>query len=192
MECSFEELEKFNIEIENIEYDCIDSFSKYYNLDLIINVIVKYKNGDIDDLYLSYWANAYNWIIMASSWNNKPNFKFKTLIQNKISYTLDSLSFFNAREKEYFNLDFYIDSFKFYDSILHDSNYYKVYFRKYGKFHSKNEVYIVAVNDDKMNYIKFNREYFCEKDNESAIKLTIQELARLVKDLKTKNYKELK
>ena len=193
MECSFEELEKFNIEIDNIEFDNIDSFSKYYDLSLIISAIEKYKNGGVNDLYLSHWANTYNWIIMASNWNNKSNFEFKTLIQNQISYILDSLSFFNEREKDFYDLDSYIDSFKFYDSILNDSSDYKVYFREYGgKFHNKNEVYVVAVNDIKMNYIKFSREYLRESGSLLATKLTIQEIAKLVKDLNAKNYKELK
>ena len=76
MECSFEELEKFNIEIDNIEYDTVNSFFKYYDLNLIISAIEKYKNGGVGALNLSYWANAYNWIIMASNWKNEYKYYF--------------------------------------------------------------------------------------------------------------------
>lgn len=52
------QLEKFTTKMSKKDFDTDNSFYKYYNLDLIENVVNKYNNKEITDKYLSHWCLA--------------------------------------------------------------------------------------------------------------------------------------
>lgn len=65
VDCSFKELKTFCANIDKEKYDTDNAFEKYYNVESILKAINRYKNGEVSDIYLACWANAYGWIIMA-------------------------------------------------------------------------------------------------------------------------------
>lgn len=194
MNCTLEELEKFNMDIDNIEYDYDNSFQKYYDVNLILSAVEKYQNGVISDRFLAYWANAYNWIIMASEWKNENTFAFKQYIQSEISEMLDSLSFFDEIEKEYYNLKSFKRDFIFLDDVYNHLDDYDVYFRPLtGEYFYDHDVNIVAVNRKTKKFIKFNYAVLKHEDsNINAEELDIHKMTKMVKELKSQGYVEYK
>ena len=195
LECSFEELEDFNVDIDKLKFDDNDSFEKYYDIEIIINAVRKYQEEKIDEKYLSYWANLYNWLIMASEWKENKCFDFKAFIKSCISYALDSLSFFEdwCDDAMCNDLDAFIRGIKFYDNILKNIVDYKVFYRPLtGEYVYNNSVYIVAVNDKEMKYVKFRDGVLNYKDYDVGNELDIHEMASMVKQLNLKGYKIIK
>ena len=96
LECDFETLKNFNLHINIHDFNTKDSFAEFYNLETVLNALSKFQKGEIDASFLAYWANAYNWIIMSSKWQQGDNAKvanFHQFVMCAISDLLDSLSF---------------------------------------------------------------------------------------------------
>lgn len=113
--CSFEELELFVADIDNKEFDLDNAFEKYYRIESIIKAIQLYDDKVIDARYLAYWANAYDWIIMAGFYEQNDCVSLKTIIEREISEWLDSLSFFDTFGEDY-DID-YKGNFLFLDKL---------------------------------------------------------------------------
>lgn len=115
VECSFEELESFVVGIDKKEYDFDDAFEKYYRIESILKAIWRYHNNEVNELYLAYWADAYNWIINSSFNVQRHAVSLKDIVKRDISDWLDSLSFFN--EGDVFLKTDYKTAFKMLDYL---------------------------------------------------------------------------
>ncbi len=128
---SEEELFDFAEHLSEAEFDLEAPFKKYYSLSSIEKCIDLYKSGRVDDKYMSYWACAYNWIIMGGAGGDggeaaaKPGC-LKKIIRDDISNWLDSLSFYEKETHEsvdYFGpdapraADVYLETFRVLNSI---------------------------------------------------------------------------
>lgn len=102
MDISVDEKTLENIDLENMEYDMVNSFDKYYNLDRILTAMNKYEQKEISVRYLAEWANVYNWILMSGFCdiaNKKAQFMDeRQFLKYEISWSLDSLSFIHIHE----------------------------------------------------------------------------------------------
>ena len=131
-ECSFDELAEFSVNMSvKKDFDFNDSFNKYYNLDKILMAIEKYLNKTINAEYLTYWANVYNWILMASYFfNDNYSNSFKQLLRNSISWELDALSFFDSVniKQDRINLNKFIVEFKVLDYLYNRINNFMIYY----------------------------------------------------------------
>ena len=134
-ECSFDELAEFSVNMSvKKDFDFDDSFNKYYNLDKILMAIEKYLNKTINAEYLAYWANVYNWILMASYFfNDNYSNSFKQLLRNSISWELDALSFFDSEneKQDKKNLKKFIVDFKILDYLYNKINNLMIYYASY-------------------------------------------------------------
>ena len=192
--CTFEELETFVINIDKKEFDLDKAFEKYYNVERILYAIRRYENKEIDDRYLSYWMNAYNWIIMAGfkieSENNE--ISFQDWVVWEISDWLDSLSFFDDSD-EWFNLEDYKNSFIIIDKIYKNLNDWKCLFAHTDEWgDNEDDVVLLAVNYKAKELVKMygNLDYLNEVVKIDRIEL--EEVEKEIERLKKQGFVELK
>ena len=185
--CMFEELEAFVIDIDKKKFDLDKAFEKYYNLERILYAIRRYENNEIDDRYLSYWMNAYNWIIMAGfkieSENNE--ISFHDWVVWEISDWLDSLSFFDDSD-DWFNLEDYKNSFIIIDKIYKNINDWKCFFAHTDEWgDNEDDEVLLAINHNTKEFVKMygNLDYLNEVVNIDRIELeeVEKEIERLIK-----------
>lgn len=196
--CSLDELESFCSELDKKEFDLDNSFQKYYSLNAILNVFKKFYNKEISCGYLVSWANAYNWIIMATSWSNceeknydltnpKMNFNLVDRIENVISDMLDALSFFEYNEVNC--ISSMIIKFKLYDRIYNSIDEWnnREYFNR---VEDCLDCYNLIVNDTEKLYYVFSIGAIYQEDAE-AINM-IDEIKQECEHLIDRGYKILK
>lgn len=157
LEASQDDLINFNSHIDEQEFDLDEPFTKYYDLKFIIKAIDKYNNKEINALYLSNWCNAYNWIICGGFKDECCNSNLKnnviSLVVDKISCSLDSLSYFTENNSED-RVKLEYDDFKAYDKILKSYKEWKVILANL-----KNDYYSYAlVNEHTKEYLLENVE----------------------------------
>ena len=196
----FEEIEDFSIGISSTELDLDNSFSKYYSLQKIENAINKYRNADINGEYLAHWANAYNWIIMATlhekcvESGETPN--FKEYIEYEISDSLDGLSFFDESDidddiNSYFND--VLKEFKYYDNIYKEYENLEIYCKeqKIIDYHYENLVFL-CVNRVKKVYFIFNDiNISAPSDKVNEKQISEDEFVTTVSELNKIGYNEI-
>ena len=194
--CSKTELEDFCKNIDEKEFDLDDSFNKYYKVDTIIKTIELYEKGSIDDSYLAYWMNAYNWIIMASIWNKCDNTwikSFNDFVVWKISDWLDSLSFYEDEYRKYYDLEYMKNIFRTYDMIFKTKEEWKACVSSDCNPEEEDyDAFFLAINDKEKSFIKV----YCNFAdlNEKAIveeKISMEEMDGRVRELKENGYKDL-
>ena len=199
LKCSSDEL--YELRVDTINYDLEDPFEKYYSCDKIIKVIEKYQNGEIDDKYLSHWANLYNWILNGGFKDyvqNQDKYKDKRIeelneiLKFEISDWLDSLSFFDSNEEEEMNIKVYKESFKNLDYIYNTINDWKTFYTIENKQLEGYDILIPCINDKTKNYIIIN--YYI--DNLDEIKyinnIEFDEYKQIIQELIQKGYEEIK
>ena len=192
--CSFEELEFFVSDIDKKEFDLNNAFEKYYDVEKILYAINRYENKEVDDKYLAYWMNAYNWIIMAGfkieSKNNE--IAFLDWVMWEISDWLDSLSFFDDSD-DWFNLDDYKNSFKIIDGIYKNINEWDCVFAHTDEWGGNDDdVVLLVVKDKTKELVKIyaSLDYLNEKVDFPRIEE--DELEKKIKQLKKVGYQELR
>ena len=192
--CSFEELEFFVSDIDKKEFDLDNAFEKYYDVEKILYAINRYENKEVDDKYLAYWMNAYNWIIMAGfkieSKNNE--IAFLDWVMWEISDWLDSLSFFDDSD-DWFNLDDYKNSFKIIDGIYKNINEWDCVFAHTDEWGGNDDdVVLLVVKEKTKELVKIyaSLDYLNEKVDFPRIEE--DELEKKIKQLKKVGYQELR
>ena len=145
--CSMDELKRFNSKIDEKEFDVDNCFEKYYSFDTVLKCIKLYKDKRISDKYLSYWFNAYNWIIMGGfkgkvNDENEKSIDLATVLIWNISDWLDGLSFFEPDEEEYY-LSTPINNLRILDSIYKNHKKWEVFYSFSTDVYDNNE----PVND---------------------------------------------
>ena len=192
--CSFEELELFISDIGKKEFDLDNAFEKYYDVEKILYAINRYENKEVDDKYLAYWMNAYNWIIMAGfkieSKNNE--ISFLDWVVWEISDWLDSLSFFDDSD-DWFNLDDYKNSFKIIDGIYKNINEWDCVFAHTDEWGGNDDdVVLLVVNDKTKELVKIyaSSDYLNERVDFPRIEE--DEFEKKIKQLKKVGYQELR
>ena len=165
-ECSFDELAEFSVNMSvKKDFDFNDSFNKYYNLDKILMAIEKYLNKTINAEYLTYWANVYNWILMASYFfNDNYSNSFKQLLRNSISWELDALSFFDSEniKQDTINLNKFIVEFKVLDYLYNRINNFMIYYAFCKDEFGENQIKALFI-DEKNKIIYLNKHFINEK-----------------------------
>ena len=191
--CSFEELEAFTIKINKKQFDLDNPFEKYYHLDRILWAINRYENKEIDDKYLSYWMNAYNWIIMGGfKIKVGPSITFTTWLEWEICDWLDSLSFFDDSE-DWFNLQDYKNSFTIVDRIYRNRNeWHSVFAHMDEGGDNDQDIVVLAYNDKTNEFVKIYSELDYWRLDVKFQRLELNELEKRIEELKAKGYQELK
>ena len=192
--CSFEELELFISDIDKKEFDLDNAFEKYYDLERIIYAINRYENKEVDDKYLAYWMNAYNWIIMAGfkieSKNNE--ISFLDWVVWEISDWLDSLSFFDDSD-DWFNLGDYKNSFRIIDEIYKNINDWKCVFAHTDEWGDNDEdVVLLVVNDKTKELVKIYASLDYLNERVDFPRIEEDEFEKKIKQLKKVGYQELR
>ena len=192
--CSFEELETFVSGIDKKEFDLDNAFEKYYDLERIIYAINRYENKEVDDKYLAYWMNAYNWIIMAGfkieSKNNE--ISFRDWVVWEISDWLDSLSFFDDSD-DWFNLGDYKNSFRIIDEIYKNINDWKCVFAHTDEWGDNDEdVVLLVVNDKTKELVKIYASLDYLNERVDFPRIEEDEFEKKIKQLKKVGYQELR
>lgn len=184
-ECQFEELERFNININERDFDLDNPFEKYYDYEKITAAIEKYQNEEIDAKYLAYWANAYNWIINGGfkSTDKKDKDSFKAFIIAKITHWLDGLSFFDG-SLEIFNLDI-----RNLDIVYRNIDDCKAMYAAYRAYEDEGyEDIVVLVSNDKAKYFV---KMYCDYDFDTHFRVDLDCLKKYEKQLEEDGYAKL-
>lgn len=201
LSCSFEKLKSFNEVLASQEFDLDNSFEKYYSIETIIKAINKYKDGLITGEHLAYWANAYNWIIMATTHNkiieDNDTADFKEYIEYEISDWLDGLSFFDETDTDedinsYFEK--LIAELKDYDYILRTYDKLKIYCKEQkviAKNTYENLVFLCINPEEKFYFIFDDININYQRDDVDENRLTEEKFAEKIKALKDSGYKQL-
>jgi len=192
--CSFEELELFISDIDKKEFDLDNAFEKYYDVEKILYAINRYENKEVDDKYLAYWMNAYNWIIMAGfkieSKNNE--ISFLDWVVWEISDWLDSLSFFDDSD-DWFNLDDYKNSFKIIDGIYKNINEWDCVFAHTDEWGGNDDdVVLLVVNDKTKELVKIYASLDYLNERVDVPRIEEDEFEKKIKQLKKVGYQELR
>lgn len=192
--CSFEELELFISDIDKKEFDLDNAFEKYYDVEKILYAINRYENKEVDDKYLAYWMNAYNWIIMAGfkieSKNNE--ISFLDWVVWEISDWLDSLSFFDDSD-DWFNLDDYKNSFKIIDGIYKNINEWDCVFAHTDEWGGNDDdVVLLVVNDKTKELVKIYASLDYLNERVDFPRIEEDEFEKKIKQLKKVGYQELR
>ena len=192
--CSFEELELFISDIDKKEFDLDNAFEKYYDVEKILYAINRYENKEVDDKYLAYWMNAYNWIIMAGfkieSKNNE--ISFLDWVVWEISDWLDSLSFFDDSD-DWFNLDDYKNSFKIIDGICKNINEWDCVFAHTDEWGGNDDdVVLLVVNDKTKELVKIYASLDYLNERVDFPRIEEDEFEKKIKQLKKVGYQELR
>ena len=192
--CSFEELEKFVIKIDKKEFDLDNAFEKYYDVERILYAIRRYENKEINDRYLAYWMNAYDWIIMAG-FKTEPKNKeitFQDWVEWEISDLLDSLAFFDDSD-DWYNLDDYKNSFIALDKVYKNINNWKCVFAHTDEWgDNDDDVVLLVVNDKTKEFVKMYGELDYLNEKVKIDKVELDELEKEIELLKKQGFEELK
>lgn len=193
-ECSFDELAEFSVNMSvKKEFDFNNSFNKYYNLDKILMAIEKYLNKTINAEYLTYWANVYNWILMASYFfNDNYSNSFKQLLRNSISWELDALSFFDSEneKQDKKNLKKFIVDFKILDYLYNKINNLMIYYASYKDEFDQTIIKVLFVDEKTNIFHVLETDNFIPEKNVGT-KIEINELKGKVLNLSKQKYKKM-
>lgn len=194
-ECSFDELAEFSVNMSvKKDFDFNDSFNKYYNLDKILMAIEKYLNKTINAEYLTYWANVYNWILMASYFfNDNYSNSFKQLLRNSISWELDALSFFDSEneKQDKKNLKKFIVDFKILDYLYNKINNLMIYYASYKDEFDQTIIKVLFVDEKTNVFHVLETDNFIPEKNVGT-KIEINELKEKVLNLSKRKFKKMK
>ena len=192
--CTFKELETFVIDIDEKEFDLENAFEKYYNVEIILNAICRYENKEIDDKYLSYWMNAYNWIIMAGFKieSKSKEIAFQDWVVWEISDWLDSLSFFDDSD-DWFNLEDYKNSFVIIDKIYKNINDWKCLFVHTDKCgDNEDDVFFLVVNYKTKEFVKMYGDLDYLNEVVKIDRIEFEEVKKEIARLKKQGFTELR
>lgn len=199
MDCSFETLEAFVIAVSN-KIDKYNDFDKYYDVNKIITVIEKYQNGQIDEKYLAYWTNAYNWILQDSfvTEDDKMGFVYVKTISLKefiwwiLSEILDSISFYDEDISEYYNFNDIKKEIKQLDKLIKDNEkgQCKASFAILNS-EDNNKIVVLIINEVEEYYAKLYGYLDYNNLFTEFNKITHSAFFCKVSRLKKKGYKEL-
>ena len=186
--CSGKELTAALKDIDGMEFDCENSFEKYFNLRSILVAIMKYKRGEISVKYFTNWVKLYYHVLVGGIDNKaKPQIDLKGSLKWAILDSLSRLMFYN----EFYNtedLKLYINAFLTLNKVYREMDECSAVFAEYE-----------GVSYDVMGLV-FNstRKYFMkifmrsEKNLFDELQLfDLSELGRQEEELRTIKYYEL-
>ena len=182
--CTISELEKFVTNLDKKKFDVDNAFNKYYSLDRVLYAISLYENKIISNKFLVYWADAYNWIIMAG-FNEKYMSSadtFKDWLEWEISDWLDSLSFFDE-ECDCFDIGLYKTNFNELDKMYNNVHDWKSCIALSNDYEDEFDVILLAFNDKTKEYLitdeienYYNDFSEIKRIESSALKLQLKKL----------------
>ena len=192
--CGEEELRAFVHTINRQEFDLENAFEKYYSIACILSAIRKYKEREINDEFLAYWANAYNWILMSgfkiSSYSSKGNRTTKEVIIDEISEWLDSLSFFDD-EEDFYDINEYVDVFTTLDEIYQNEEELRTVYETTNEFCEEDgDAWIAFINDNKRRYLVIHHEGCGRYRVNNQETLKEGEMVGVIKSLKESGYQK--
>lgn len=160
---TLEELKEFFN--SNIEFTG-DFFDKYYSLDLITNVINKFSNNEITNVYFKHWIKAYLEIVNCIDIENVNDEK---IIEMFVKYEIIGilLTISNIDEISEFKLKEFIKGLNNLDSILESINNWNGYFTPTKEQDFGEDQYILLVNEKEKKYVVF---FAYVLDNKSTYK----------------------
>ena len=198
--CTTAELADFCVGLSERELDRDASFEKYYSLGRILSAIEKCERGEIDVDYLSMWATAYNWIVMATDWSDGGStgiFGFEDYLTDEISDTLDALSFLSAAYKKEEcgeQLANYKETFRLLDLFLSTRKEWTIFCASgVGADGPTDDLHMsfLAVNESKKLFDRFFWfGYLFDGMKNKEQKITPEEMEERVAALKEAGYKE--
>ena len=203
--CSEEELIAISEKVRKHEFDLKLTFDQHYSLQSIETAINKYLDGTINEHYLAYWMNAYNWLICFGGDSNTNT--LKKYIECQFCGELTALTFIDEYNFEkvkpdapaYFKspqayLHYYLERLRFYDLIYQNLNNFEVYYHvTLGedcrvKFFRKDTIKFLCVNPQNKTYLFYNFIDSTEGAKIDATQLTDAELDAKVQLLKQLGY----
>ena len=201
--CSDKELRGFNCGLDRREFDMDNAFDKYFSLDSIIKCIDLYKSGKVSDIFVSYWACAYNWIIMAGfrgkdNDENEKDVSLDTLIRWEISDWLDGLSFYDkeCETKDLLGIDDFREAFCSLDRMYKNIDSFTAFYSYTGEFYDNGcpieDAFILLINHEGREFL-FYRCDGCDF-RECRLDGTLCEekkLFEMMDDLKRQGYEKI-
>lgn len=189
--CTFGELKEFCNDIDKKEFDLENPFDKYFRVDRIISVIEKYQSKEINARFLSYWMNAYDWIIMGGFKieEDDKSISLKEFLVWVLTDWLDSLSFFDS-EADCYNLEEYKRTFQVLSMLLTDVNQCEAVFAEYGD--NEDEVVVLITNIESGYFIKVYGEQDYSNYVIDFTKVNYDELINRTNRLLDLGYQEIK
>ena len=194
LDCSIDDnlLENFCKNISSQDFDKENSFEKYYSLEIIKLATNKVKDDERDALWLANWANAYSYILMASTWDGQSSDnQAKDYVINKISEALNSLSFFESGDDEkYYSILSYLKRFENLDNLYKMINEINTFY-SLEKNNDYFEADILFVNTKQKLYYKIKSFDLLDTQNDDATLLSLDELNQKISQLQLDGYKEV-
>ncbi len=161
LEVTYEELESFNKNIREQEFDLEQPFEKYYRVEQFINAIEKHLAGEITAEYLSAWANAYDWIIMGGFKLGECPYELKYLIRWTISDNLDALAFYDENTAEFYQLNEWGEWLRSFDEIYRNRDEWELDVA-YAKSRDKEDT-VLLVNHKRKLFADLFVDCYCDK-----------------------------
>lgn len=186
--CSGKELTATLKDIDGIEFDCENSFDKYFNLRSILVAIMKYKSGEINVKYFTNWVKLYYHVLVGGIDNKaKPQIDLKGSLKWAILDNLSRLMFYN----EFYNtedLKLYINAFLTLNKVYREMDECSAVFAEYEGV--SYDVAGIIFNSTRKYFMKiFMRS---EKNLFDELQLfDLSELGRQEEELRTIKYYEL-
>ena len=199
--CSFEELEQFVVEMHKKEFDLDNPFEKYYSVDRVISAIEKYQSKQVGAKYLAYWMSAYDWIIMGGFKIGyaENGISLKEFVIWEIADWLDGLSFFEDSD-DWFDLEKYKTVFKVLSRVFEDIDDCEAVFAQTGsdgeEYDEEDDdddcVVVLAVNNVQKYYIKIYGQLNFTDIKTNFSQIDFAELNRKAENLQKNGHTELK
>lgn len=186
--CSGKELTAALKDIDGIEFDCGNSFEKYFNLRSILVAIMKYKRNEINVKYFTNWVKLYYHVLVGGIDNKaKPQIDLKGSLKWAILDNLSRLMFYN----EFYNtedLKLYINAFLTLNKVYREMDECSAVFAVYEGV--SYDVAGIIFNSTRKYFMKiFMRS---EKNLFDELQLfDLSELGRQEEELRTIKYYEL-
>ena len=184
----------FSRNITTFNYDKVNPFKKYYNINSIKGAIEKYLSKEWSDKTLAHWACAYCWILSGGCGKSVSNDldSFEAFCRDFINWDLDGLSFYNAAFKDV-DISAVLELFEAYDHIWNTRNEWSVFYAMIGPFAKDNDdQYALLVNDKRKEYMIMYSSHLGNGFEDERFKFVSQvKFSRGVERLKAEDYQIL-
>lgn len=179
---------------DKIKYDTVDSFNKYYNIDLVLRAIGMYQDGAISDRYFGHWNCIYCWIIMGGFARKALGNGIRWLLIWEISDLLDSLSFTDAGdeldEEGKSNVDYCRDALVALDTVLVNIDMYQFEYAVTSTFNGS--VDVLAASSTEKKFLLFGSElYLANKIKNMHRYQSAKQLQQKIDQLLSEGYQPL-
>ena len=178
-----------------IKYDTVHPFKTYYNVSTITGAINKYISNEWDDQTLAHWACIYCWILSGGCDDNITE-DLNTLegfFRDVITWDLDGLSFFSAKDNDLQDMHECIKLFECYDHIWQTRKQWRAVYAMIGPLAKENgDQYVALINDTTKEYMIIHSDHLENGFEDEYFKFITQaEHVLLIEQLKKSGYQIL-